>query len=491
MVTISRTRIKFLKPTSIRWQITLVFLVIIGVSFAVMASLLTGFVSSYLYRQRIRQDSLSVERLSTTVAPLFQSASSDALTETLSTAGAEMEGRLLVVDGDGKVQFDSFSRLMGVRLELPEVLSVLRMQETSSWGIHQLDPSSALSDSGDTVSYCVSRITGTRGTLGALMYVSRITELVASLQEVQRELMFLFMAIAVSAMAAALVLSSLLTRPITALTRTIQKMGRGDLSVRARVSGSAEMRHLAESYNTMAEQLEHLDQTRNQFVSNASHELKTPMTSMKILLENVIYQPDMPEDLRTEFLQDMNHEIDRLTSIVTDLLSLTQMDNGRIELKMESMDLTEVCRETVHLLTPSAEKRRQNLRLLTDTPAGLVGDRAKLGQVIYNLVDNALKYSPDGGSVQISLTVRSDRVLCQVRDEGVGISQEDQAHIFDRFYRVDKARSRETGGTGLGLSIVRQLILLHHGDIQVQSEIGKGSVFTVSLPRTQPEVSGK
>ena len=199
----------------------------------------------------------------------------------------------------------------------------------------------------------------------------------------------------------------------------------------------------------------------------------------------------MPEDLRTEFLQDMNHEIDRLTSIVTDLLSLTQMDNGRIELKMESMDLTEVCRETVHLLTPSAEKRRQNLRLLTDTPAGLVGDRAKLGQVIYNLVDNALKYSPDGGSVQISLTVRSDRVLCQVRDEGVGISQEDQTHIFDRFYRVDKARSRETGGTGLGLSIVRQLILLHHGDIQVQSEIGKGSVFTVSLPRTQPEVSGK
>ena len=463
------------------------FLGIIGVSFAVMASSLTDYVSSYLYRQRIRQDSLAVERLSTTVAPLFQSASHDALSETLSVSGSEMGGRLLVVDGDGKVQFDSFGRLMGVRLQLPEVLSVLLEGEVSSWGIHHLDPNSPLTDSGSMVAYCASRITGTQGLLGVLLYVSPVTEMLTSLSGVQQHLFRVFAIITAVALLAALFLSRILTRPISALTRTIQKMGQGDLSIRARVSGSSEMRHLAESYNAMAQELENLDNSRNQFVSNASHELKTPMTTMKILLENVMYEPDMPLNVRQEFLQDMNHEIDRLTGIVTDLLSLTQMDSGRAEMHWENLDLQSMCMETVRLLKPKALQRLQTLRVETRSSVPFRGDRAKLEQVLYNLTDNALKYTGDGGHIRLRSGTRGDSVYLQVQDDGVGISPEDQAHIFERFYRVDKARSRETGGTGLGLSIVRQLVLLHGGTLTVESVPGSGSCFTVTLPRRGDE----
>ena len=299
----------------------------------------------------------------------------------------------------------------------------------------------------------------------------------------------MFLAVAVAALIVALVFSQIITKPVAAMTRTIQKMGKGDLSARVKVRGSGEIRQLAESYNTMAEQLERLDRSRNQFVSNASHELKTPLATMKILLESLIYQPDMPAELRAEFMQDMNHEIDRLTGIITDLLTLTQMDSRRMELHPSMVNLSELVEETLRLLTPAAEQRGQCLTGQVTPGCNLVADRSKLGQIIYNLTENGLKYTPDGGEVTVSLTTEGRTAILTVQDNGVGIPPEDQGHIFERFYRVDKARSRETGGTGLGLSIVRQLVSLHKGVITVDSAPGKGSTFTVKLPMDGKEVS--
>ncbi len=450
-----------------------------------MASRLTSFVSNYLYEQRIRQDSLSVERLASTVAPLFQSVRSDALDELLMTSGGEMGGRLMVLDNDGKVQYDSFSSLMGARLQLPEVLTILTGGENTGYGIHR--PSSE----GDAVAYCAARLTGTGGTLGVLLYASTVTEMMDSLQGVERQMIMVFAAMAVVAVVLAFLMSHVLTRPITAMTRTIDRMGQGDLSVRVPVQGSKEIWNLAKSYNTMAEQLETLDKSRNQFVSNASHELKTPMTTMKILLENVIYQPDMPAEMRTEFLQDMNHEIDRLTNIISDLLTLTRMDSKAMELNLSAFDFSESCEDTLRLLRPQAEKRSQRLTGKIDPAITLTGDKVKLEQVIYNLVENAIKYTPDGGAITVTMNRRGGQAVLSVRDNGVGIPEADQKHIFERFYRVDKARSRETGGTGLGLSIVRQLVALHGGTITVDSQPGSGSTFTVKLPLRQNDRSGK
>ena len=296
----------------------------------------------------------------------------------------------------------------------------------------------------------------------------------------------MFAVIAVVALAFALLLSRLLTNPITAVSRTMRKMGKGDLSVRVPVRGSGELRELAENYNTMAAQLESLDKTRNQFVSNASHELKTPLATMKILLESMLYQPDMPSEVREDFMQDMNHEIDRLTGIVTDLLVLTRMDNGE-EMKRGIVNMTELTRETIHQLTPAAEKNRQTITEEVQEEMFLYGDRSKLSQILYNLMDNAIKYTPEDGQISVSLREEDGNVVWRVRDNGIGIPEEDQEHIFERFYRVDKARGRETGGTGLGLSIVKQMVRMHDGTITVRSTPGKGSEFVVTFPQEGEE----
>ena len=247
--------------------------------------------------------------------------------------------------------------------------------------------------------------------------------------------------------------------------------------------GSGELRELAENYNTMAAQLERLDKTRSQFVSNASHELKTPLTTMKIMLETVMYQPDMPEELRREFMQDMNHEIDRLTGIVTDLLTLTRVDGDKNGMKQEPVNMSDLTEEVLRMLAPAAEKRGQHLESNIEPGLQMMGDRARLNQILYNLTDNAIKYSPDGGRIAVSLRAETEGLVWRVRDNGVGIPPEDQEHIFERFYRVDKARSRETGGTGLGLSIVKQLVSMHGGTITVHSEPNRGSEFKVVFPQ--------
>ena len=182
-------------------------------------------------------------------------------------------------------------------------------------------------------------------------------------------------------------------------------------------------------------------------------------------------------------MQDMNHEIDRLTGIISDLLVLTRMDNKRDAMKIEEIDMSGLTEETVRLLTPAAQQRGQTLESEVAPGLRLAGDRSKLHQVLSNLIDNAMKYTQDGGEVRVALQESGEWLIWQVKDNGVGIPEEDQQHIFDRFYRVDKARSRETGGTGLGLSIVRQLVTMHGGEVTVESEPGKGSCFTVRLPR--------
>lgn len=463
------------------------FLLIMVISFSVMASSMTGMVSSYLYNQRIRQDSLSVEKLASAVAPFFERASSDVLNETLMTSGGEMGGRLLITDRYGKVQADSFGTLQGVRLELPEIISIVADGKPGAYGIHGIEGENTVLTSGDTaaqhVAYCAASLTSSEGEIiGALLFVSPVEELVSSLSAVQTQMITVFVIVALAAIAVAQLFASIVTRPVSALTHTIKKMGQGDLSVRVPVRGSGELRELAASYNTMAQQLESLDKSRNQFVANASHELKTPLTTMKILLESILYQPDMPQELRDEFMQDINHEIDRLSSVVTDLLTLTQMDNRRMELRRAETSLTELAEETLRKLQPIAEQRRHTMvTRLSENVTGEV-DPSKLQQVMYNLTENAIKYTPEGGTITVSLSQTATQAVFAVSDTGVGISEEDLVHIFDRFYRVDKARSRETGGTGLGLSIVRQLVTLHGGQIAVESEIGRGTTFTVTLP---------
>ena len=441
-----------------------------------MAALLTGLVSSTLYAQRTRQASLSAEKLAASAAPFFAQADLEGLDEMLHAAAADEGGRILLIDKEGKIQYDTLSLLEGTRTQAPEAIAVLTGQEVRAFGVH------ALADSADYAALCAAPMVSVEGPIGAVLLSTPVDELRQAILAVEAQLMTVFIAVAAAALIAAFVFAISLTAPIKAMTSAIRRMGKGDLSARVKVHASGELKELADSYNAMAEKIENFDQSRSQFVQNASHELKTPLATMKLLLENLIYQPDMPAELRAEFMQDMNHEIDRLSGIITDLLTLTKMDSEETAIKHEKFDFTELCIGAVHALQPAAEKNRLTLTMDVAKDVTLQGDESKLGQVIYNLIDNAIKYTPEGGSVFVTMKTDGRNAVFAVRDTGVGIPEEDAKHIFDRFYRVDKARSRETGGTGLGLSIVRQMVQLHRGEIKVDSVFGKGSTFTVTLP---------
>ena len=440
-----------------------------------MAALMTGLVSSTLYAQRTRQASLAAEKLAASVAPFFASANLSGLEDTLQSAAADAEGRILLIDAEGKIQLDTLSLAEGTRTAVPEAITVLSGSAPHAFGIHPVDGE-------EYAALCAAAMMEDEEVIGAVLLSTPVTELRMAIQTVEKQLMTVFIVVAAAASIAALIFAVTLTAPIKALNRTIRRMGKGDLSARVNVRASGELKALADSYNTMAETIENFDQSRSQFVQNASHELKTPLATMKILLETLIYQPDMPADLRAEFMQDMNHEIDRLSGIITDLLTLTQMDEKSAALRMDRVNLSALCEDTLHAHQVAADKAKLTLQGDIESEVFLQGDESKLSQVVYNLIDNAVKYTPAGGLVAVTLTADSREAVLTVRDNGIGIPEQDIAHIFDRFYRVDKARSRATGGTGLGLSIVRQMVQLHGGEITVTSAANEGSVFTVTLP---------
>lgn len=490
---ISQTRIK--PFTSISWKILLAFLLIVGGSFYVMATSLTSLVGDYLFEQRIRADRISVEKLASQLAPLLDSAKAQELTDRLKEAGGELGGRLMALDADAKVQFDSYSELNGVRLQYPEVLGILMQGKPVDYGVHQLTGEGEgsrtsllsflrpLNTSIKWVGYCTAALTTTdKGVIGVLLFSSPVQSMMEGLYQLQDQMILYFLAVAGVALVIALVFSRVITRPIATLTRGIQRMGKGDFSSRVEVKGSGEMKRLAETFNTMSEKLEVLDKSRNQFVSNASHELKTPLATMKLLLESVIYQPDMDPAVRTEFMTDINKEIDRLSLIVSDLLTLVQMDTKNMKLNRQNIRLAELVRDTAHRLTPMLQAREQQIQLELEDEGEMYADGPKLQQVVYNLMDNAVKYTQPGGMIRVKLIRAGKEITLTVADNGPGIPKEDLPHIFDRFYRVDKARSREKGGTGLGLSIVRQIVMLHGGGISVKSEEGQGAAFIVELP---------
>ena len=451
-------------------------------------------VGDSLFEQRIRADRASLESLAVRIAPTLAQSDAPALQRQLIAAGGELGGRVLLLDQNGKVQLDSYGEIQGTRLEYPEIVSILVKGQNVDYGVHELETGVSLDTShllfarrstAAWVGYCTAGVVYASDVIGVLLLVSPVQEIMQNLYQLQDQMVLIFAAIALTSLICAWVFSRVITRPIAGLNRGIQKMSKGDFSARVKVRGSGEMKQLARAFNSMSEKLETLDQSRNQFVSNASHELKTPLATMKIMIESLIYQPDMDKNLRTEFMTDINNEIDRLSAIVSDLLTLVQMDSQNVKLTRENLSIAQLVKENAHRLQPIADQKGQKIILSLADPCDMYADRNKLNQVIYNLMENAVKYTQAGGQVKVTLQRQGRDARLTVADNGPGIPKESLPHIFDRFYRVDKARSREKGGTGLGLSIVHQLVLLHGGSIRVESEEGSGASFIVELPLHQ------
>lgn len=229
-----------------------------------------------------------------------------------------------------------------------------------------------------------------------------------------------------------------------------------------------------------------LEKMRSEFVANVSHELKTPITSIKGFTETLLDGALEDVDVSRSFLTIINEESDRLNRLITDILDLSKIEQKRMPLKVEEINLAKLIKETVRIIREEARAKNIAIYLPAEKNIIIEGDKDRIQQIVLNLVSNAINYTPDNGEVTITLQERDPKnIEMKIVDTGIGIPPEHVSRIFERFYRVDKARSRESGGTGLGLAIVKHLIDSHHGMIHVESEEGRGTTFTVILPRRQ------
>lgn len=273
-----------------------------------------------------------------------------------------------------------------------------------------------------------------------------------------------------------------LVKPFDKITKAIEDITDGYQKGDIYVDDYTETELITDAFNKMLNRMKILDESRQEFVSNVSHELKTPMTSMKVLADSLVGQANVPEELYQEFLQDITVEIDRENKIITDLLSLVKLDKKVSDVKVEHLNINDLLEAVLKRLRPIADERNIDLILDSFRPVEADVDEVKFTLAISNLVENGIKYNVDDGWVRVSLDADYKFFYVTVSDSGMGIPEDSLEKIFERFYRVDKSHSREIGGTGLGLAIARGSILMQHGTINVNSREEEGTTFTVRMP---------
>jgi signal transduction histidine kinase len=315
--------------------------------------------------------------------------------------------------------------------------------------------------------------------------------------EVQLELRQLYRAAIIGAVAAiciagviAYVMARGISLPIRQMKKVADAIAKGQFDKKSSIRGEDELSELAQSLNAMSdelklkiERLKYLDNVRTDFVANVSHELKTPLTSIRGFVETLEDGAINDSNNARRFLAIIKKHAQRLGNIIDDLLRLSELESGG-GIEMAELDLKGLIDEIVMGFGHSLSVKQQRLSVETSSDDFTIrGDRDKLEQVFVNLVDNAIKYTKEGGGIKVQLAKADDSVIVTVEDNGIGIPKEDIERVFERFYRVDKAHSRELGGTGLGLSIAKHIVLVHNGEIRIESEVNKGTKVFVTLPK--------
>lgn len=278
-----------------------------------------------------------------------------------------------------------------------------------------------------------------------------------------------------------------LMKPFEKMSDSIDQMEMDFANDKLNVLDYAETREVSEAFNKMLSRMKTVDDSRKDFVANVSHELKTPLASVKVLADSLVTQENVPIEMYQEFMIDITQEIDRENNIINDLLALVKNDQGQAALEIKSININELVEQTLKRLKPIIDLHKIELVYEKLRPITAEIDEGKMTRVFTNLVENAIKYNRDGGWIHVTLNSDQQYFYFKVEDSGIGIPKESLDHVFERFYRVDKSHSREIGGTGLGLAIVRSTVLLHRGAIRVDSTEGKGSTFTMRIPLVHEE----
>ena len=409
------------------------------------------------------------------IASSFETAdtlSAETVDQVISVLGDINVSRLLITDGEAKVLYDSSVRqnAVGQYALLEAVVQALGGSDVFHCAYH----------AGALQSFAAVPIMSRATPIGCVYVMDFDAEQGEIIENLERNILrgsWILLGGIVACSAIFSVVSSKRMRKILMSMRLVRE---GEYSHKIQMRGDDEYTTLATEFNKLTDRLQESEATQRQFVSDASHELKTPLASIKLLSDSIL-QNDMDADTMREFVSDIGNESDRLTRMTQKLLTLSKAD-AQTTCEHEVVDLGETVRRVFRMLVPLADRTEIQLTASLDRGCYVLSMEDDAYQIIFNLVENGIKYNHAGGSVHVTVRHTQDEAELLVEDTGMGIPQDAIEHIFERFYRVDKARSRQAGGSGLGLSIVHELVERNFGTIEVSSKEGEGTKFTVRMP---------
>ena len=391
----------------------------------------------------------------------------------LAMGGVETDGvsRAIVTDPYGKVLYDTreAGNATGYYVFYTELVEALQ-GNISAYSVYQ---------EGAFHSSAAQPVLYRNQIIGAIYVYEYDTQQAALLENLQANLLSISVGVGLLVLTLSAAVSRSITRRLESLQTAIRGVREGAYNQRAILSGHDEFTQIAGEFNDLVDRLQETESARRQFVSDASHELKTPLAAIRLLTDSILQNENIDNDTAREFVSDIGQEAERLSRITEDLLRLTRLDSGVVE-KPSRIQVGPVLDRVVRMLRPVADEKAVDVETAGD--AAVVATEGELHQILYNLAENAIKYNRRGGFVRVRVSGGEEITTITVEDNGIGIPAEDLTHVFERFYRVDKARSRAAGGTGLGLSIVRDTVSRRGGDIWAENIPEGGTRFTVKLP---------
>ncbi len=418
----------------------------------------------------------------------LQDTSSEVINAELDMLANLYDGRVIVINDDLKVVKDTYNISQGKTIISEEVVNCLK---TGSRGtVSKYDQANGYIEivtpiiESEVIEEEDVSVSGRGGEVvrGVLLTSASTDTIATTLNILSRRAQTMEIIIILIILVFAAAVSILLLMPFRRITAAINDVKAGYTDEPIVGPNYLETEQIIKAFNALLKRMKALDDSRQEFVSNVSHELKTPITSMKVLADSLLAQEDVPNEVYREFMADIGAEIDREDKIINDLLALVKMDKKASGLNITTVDVVNLTEVVLKRMRPIA--RKHNIELTLESKRAITAeiDEVKISLVIMNLVENAIKYNRDEGWVKVELDADHQFFYVKVMDSGFGIPEESLDSIYERFYRVDKSRSREIGGTGLGLSIARNAVLMHRGTISVESTLDEGTTFTVKIP---------
>ena len=410
----------------------------------------------------------------------LQDTSSEVINAELNQISNLYDGRVLIIDDSFKVIKDTYGISEGKTIISEEVVKCFKGENTTYYD----DKDGFIEITIPIVDTNNIKETETAKIQGVLLSSISTDTIALTISILQRKAFVLEVVMTISILVMSLATSHMLIIPFRKVTKAISEVKEGFTDEAISVPDYDETEHIVDAFNNVLRRMRTLDMSRQEFVSNVSHELKTPLTSMKVLADSLVMQEEVPVELYQEFMADIAAEIDRENKIINDLLTLVKLDKTDGELNIESVDINALLELLMKRLRPIARLQNIEVILESNRPVQATVDEVKMTLAFSNLVENAIKYNRQNGWVRVSLDADHQYFMVMIEDSGMGIPEESLERIYERFYRVDKSRSREIGGNGLGLAITRNIILMHRGTIQVSSVEQEGTTFVVKIPLT-------